>query len=101
MTIDEFIDKCLDYNIEHNIDVGEFEVCPAHVFAAQQNKSCHDVLAGIDTCKLCEEPMCPRCGNHNVTQVSRVTGYMSDVGGWNKAKRQELIDRQRYNISDR
>jgi anaerobic ribonucleoside-triphosphate reductase len=40
--------------------------------------------------------MCPDCGNHNVSQLSRVTGYIGDVGGWNNAKKQELKDRKRY-----
>ncbi|RLG23958.1 oxidoreductase, partial [Methanosarcinales archaeon] len=30
----------------------------------------------------------------------RVTGYVQAVSGWNESKKQELKDRQRYNMSD-
>jgi anaerobic ribonucleoside-triphosphate reductase len=58
-----------------------------------------EVTSGILFCSKCKQPMCP-CGSHDVVQISRVTGYLSDVGGWNKAKLAELKDRSRYNISD-
>jgi ribonucleoside-triphosphate reductase len=32
--------------------------------------------------------------------MSRVTGYVQAVGGWNNGKRQELADRMRYGSSD-
>jgi anaerobic ribonucleoside-triphosphate reductase len=32
-------------------------------------------------------------------QVSRVTGYLQDVSGWNAGKRQELKDRMRYSVA--
>jgi len=32
--------------------------------------------------------------------MSRVTGYMQAVSGWNEAKKQELKDRKRYNASE-
>ena len=51
-------------------------------------------------CPECGEPMCPECGCHDVSQISRITGYCSDVEGWNNAKKQELKDRHRVNISD-
>jgi ribonucleoside-triphosphate reductase len=43
---------------------------------------------------------CENCGSDNVEQLSRVTGYIQAVGGWNAAKKQELKDRQRYPISN-
>ena len=43
---------------------------------------------------------CPNCGSTNVEQLSRVTGYLQAVSGWNAAKRQELEDRKRYGESD-
>ena len=55
----------------------------------------HEIIAGIAYCPRCGQAMCPECGSHDVTQVSRVTGYLSDVSGWNEAKRQELKDRVR------
>ena len=57
----------------------------------------HDMVEGVAFCDVCDAPMCPICGCHNVAQISRVTGYISDVGGWNESKRQELKDRVRYN----
>lgn len=41
---------------------------------------------------------CCRCKSPNVDYVSRITGYMSSVSGWNAAKRQELEDRRRVSI---
>jgi ribonucleoside-triphosphate reductase len=39
---------------------------------------------------------CPNCESSNVEFLSRVTGYIQAVGGWNEAKKQELEDRKRY-----
>jgi len=41
---------------------------------------------------------CPTCGSKNVKNWSRITGYYSDVSGWNSSKRQELKDRYRPKI---
>jgi len=41
---------------------------------------------------------CPRCGSPNVRNWSRITGYYTDVSGWNEGKRQELMDRYRVTI---
>lgn len=43
---------------------------------------------------------CENCGSDHVEQLSRVTGYLQAVGGWNEAKKQELKDRYRYNKGD-
>lgn len=43
---------------------------------------------------------CENCGSDNIEQLSRVTGYIQAVGGWNAAKKQELEDRKRYNSAD-
>ena len=40
---------------------------------------------------------CPSCGSDDVDHISRITGYLQAVSGWNSAKRQELKDRKRYN----
>ena len=39
---------------------------------------------------------CPRCGSDHLEYLSRVTGYLQSVSGWNEAKKQELKDRNRY-----
>jgi uncharacterized CHY-type Zn-finger protein len=59
----------------------------------------HEVIASIEYCPLCHEPVCPECGSHDVVQISRVTGYLQDVSGWNAGKQQELKDRVRYTVA--
>jgi ribonucleoside-triphosphate reductase len=41
---------------------------------------------------------CPTCGSTNVRHWSRITGYYTDVTGWNEGKFQELKDRYRVTI---
>ncbi len=59
----------------------------------------HEIMSGIDYCPLCGEAVCPECGSHDVVQISRVTGYLQDVSGWNAGKQQELKDRVRYTVA--
>ena len=59
----------------------------------------HEIISGIEYCPLCGQAMCPECGSHDVVQVSRVTGYLQDVSGWNAGKQQELKDRTRYSVA--
>ncbi|MDK2974506.1 MAG: hypothetical protein PWP08_877 [Methanofollis sp.] len=59
----------------------------------------HEIVSGIEYCPLCGEPVCPECGSHDVSQISRVTGYLQDVSGWNAGKQQELKDRVRYTVA--
>lgn len=56
-----------------------------------------DIHEGVHYCPSCGEPVC-ECGSHDVGVISRVTGYLSDVKGWNAAKKQELIDRKRVTV---
>ena len=100
MTIEEFIEKCLDYNKANGIklDIKKPTTCPVHVYASTINKSCKSVNPGISNCPICSMPYCNRCGSHLAQQISRVTGYISSVSGFNEAKKQELKDRKRYNI---
>ncbi len=58
----------------------------------------HEISSKVEYCPLCGEPVCPECGSHDVVQISRVTGYLQDVSGWNAGKQQELKDRQRYTV---
>ncbi|MEM3412123.1 MAG: anaerobic ribonucleoside-triphosphate reductase [archaeon] len=41
---------------------------------------------------------CPYCGSKSIQWWSRITGYYQNVKGWNKSKKQELIDRRRYDL---
>jgi anaerobic ribonucleoside-triphosphate reductase len=43
---------------------------------------------------------CPNCGSDNIEHLSRVTGYIQAVDGWNNGKKQELKDRLRYGATD-
>jgi len=58
----------------------------------------HEIVHDLAYCPKCKRAMCPVCGSHDVAQVSRVTGYLADVAGWNAAKAQELKDRKRTNL---
>jgi len=58
----------------------------------------HEISNTIAYCPKCGEPVCPECMCHDVMQISRVTGYLQSVAGWNSAKQQELKDRKRYDI---
>lgn len=57
-----------------------------------------DVKERLAYCPLCGEAMCPACGSHDVAQLTRITGYINDVAGFNNGKRQEVKDRVRNNI---
>lgn len=59
----------------------------------------HDMVETIAYCPVCGAACCPKCGCHDVTQISRVTGYLQEVNGWNAGKQQELKDRTRYNVT--
>jgi anaerobic ribonucleoside-triphosphate reductase len=70
------------------------EMCP------EDHCNCgHDVSETISYCRVCGEAVCPVCGCHDVVQISRVTGYLQEVGGWNMGKAQELKDRTRVYIA--
>lgn len=51
---------------------------------------CYKVSSGL-------KDKCPVCDSDDVEHISRITGYLQAVSGWNSAKRQELKDRKRYN----
>jgi len=54
-------------------------------------------IASIKYCPICGEAICPECGTHDVEQITRVTGYLNAISGFNNAKKQEVKDRVRYN----
>jgi len=62
-------------------------------------KCTHNLSNSIAFCDICGAPICPICGKHDgVTPLSRITGYVSDVQGWNSGKLAELKDRKKYNV---
>ena len=99
----QFIDLCLEWiEVEHNgelMNVKKPVDCPLAIWVAYNNKKCHkEMVPNTAKCPLCGNPMCPDCYNHVVEQLSRVTGYLSTVSGWNEAKKQEFEDRIRYDL---
>lgn len=42
--------------------------------------------------------ICPNCWSKEIRWWSRITGYYTDVTGWNEGKKQELIERYRITI---
>lgn len=99
---DEIIDgKCVYCGEEKMLKT----VCPI-----DHNGCSHPITEGISICPICGEPTCVICHDHAVVCISRVTGSeaklsayfhrnLSDVAGWNSAKRAELNDRVRSNLN--
>jgi hypothetical protein len=101
----QFIDRCLAWNEEFNdgkqMDVSDDpSKCPVHLWIRHNNAFCmHDTLPNTVVCEVCGEPCCPDCGTHHCEQLSRVTGYIGAVSGWNASKKQEFEDRQRTDVA--
>lgn len=90
--------KELDDDYEY-FDIVDPLECPLHLWVMHNRAKCkRDTIPNTATCPLCGYPCCPDCMNHNVEQLSRVTGYLSGVSSWGAAKKQEFKDRQRFNI---
>lgn len=101
----QFIDRCMDWLDEFNagkpLKINNFMECPLALYVAENKTKCaRETVALTAMCPICNLPMCPDCGNHNVDVISRVTGYLSTVGGWNASKKQEFEDRNRYNLDE-
>jgi hypothetical protein len=94
-------DPCFLIINEEDLLGGKCPVCQQAVKPdCELDHECHcalDITPGIHYCEKCMKPVCS-CGAHNVFQLSRVTGYLQDVSGWNAGKKQELMDRNRYNL---
>ncbi|MBP2029350.1 hypothetical protein J2755_000270 [Methanohalophilus levihalophilus] len=100
---DEFINRCKAWCDEFNdgkpMQTSEEHPCPVHVWVVYNEKACsQDTIPHIAQCPVCDQPICPDCMNHSVHQLSRVTGYVSNVSGWNAGKVQELKDRVRTDL---
>jgi ribonucleoside-triphosphate reductase len=60
------------------------------------------ILTACNSCYHVEQGMnekCFNCGSSKVDYISRVTGYLSNVGSWNASKKQEFLDRKKYTLS--
>lgn len=108
--------RCFNFYYERELTgTGENRKCPVcgeplknlKVMCKLDTDDCHhEVVPGIKYCEVCGEPICPTCFaegkhqiSHSVFQLSRVTGYLSPVSSWNNAKKIELLNRQRYNVT--
>lgn len=99
----DFIDRALAWLKEFNN--GELlelknpvKECPISLWVIHNNRKCNkELVPNTAVCPVCGAPVCPDCMNHNVDVISRVTGYLSTVSGWNESKQQEFKDRKRYN----
>ena len=101
LPLSELIDRCQSWCDEFNggkpMDTAKPTDCPVHRWVIENRRKCNkETVPNIATCPVCGLPCCPSCMNHEVEQLSRVTGYISNVSGWNAAKKQELKDRKRY-----
>jgi len=104
---DQFIKTCLEWKrdmiksgewdgIQENIDSNVLR-CPIHQFAALKGL-CKKTTGGTARCPICGHYMCPNCNSHACDIMSRVTGYLQVVSGWNAPKKQEFEDRKRYGV---
>lgn len=101
MPLSDLIKRCIawcdEFNDGKRMDLSAPFDCPVHAWVVYNRKKCgQSLVPNIVGCPVCGNPCCPRCFNHEVEQLSRVTGYVSAVGGWNAAKKQELKDRHRH-----
>jgi len=99
----QFIEMCQEYIKEERdgelFDMKDPGKCPLAIWVAENGVKCaRNTIPNTSICPLCGNPMCPECGNHVVDQLSRVTGYLQVVSGWNEAKKQEFEDRTRYDL---
>lgn len=104
MPLNRFVDRCKEWLDEFNggkkLVLQGWMECPVAQYVILRGTRCGgDMVPNLAYCPICGAPVCPDCMNHNVEQISRVTGYLSNVGGWNENKKQELADRNRYNIN--
>jgi len=74
--------------------------CPIALWVAHNGKCSREFVPNTTSCPVCGSPACPDGMNHHVDQLSRVTGYMQVVSGWNAAKKQELKDRKKYDLGN-
>jgi anaerobic ribonucleoside-triphosphate reductase len=69
------------------------QMCPA------DNEGCeHSIVSGFAVCPICGAFVCPNCGSHDIEITARITGYLSVLGSWCSAKRQEFMDRVRHTV---
>ena len=74
--------------------IGIIPMCPV------DHCDCHHLTTEkLAYCPICGQAMCPVCGTHDVFQMTRITGYINEIGGFNKGKAQEVKDRVRVSLA--
>ena len=90
-----------------HISYVELDAPPAHNMRAYEALIRHMAVSGIgygginfpiDECVCCNysgviEDTCPQCGSGDIRRIRRITGYLSTVDRFNRAKVDELHDR--------
>lgn len=104
MPMNRFVELCKAWLDEFNggkqLKLKNWKECPVALYVIMNGTKCMRlVVPNTDVCPVCGNPVCPDCMNHNVDQISRVTGYLATVSGFNANKKQEYLDRQRYDIN--
>ena len=99
---ESYMERCkawiAEFNNNEPIKVTHPSKCPVHIYIVHNHLNCgKDIVPGITTCEICGSYNCPSCGNHLVSPVSRITGYINSVDSWNAGKQQELSDRVKHN----
>jgi hypothetical protein len=90
---------------ESDLEEGRCPVCntkPEKMCSLDKVTCSHpseDMSGLIDYCPECGRMRCPICGCHDVMCLSRITGYIQDVTGFNAAKAQEVKDRTHYQVT--
>lgn len=74
-------------NLAQNTHIGYFSFTKDFTIC----NDCGEISPGL-------KEACPVCKSDSIDFISRITGYLSNVSGWNNAKKQELIDRKRVNL---
>jgi len=98
LPFEEFCERAVVLREEFELepeDIPAWE-CPVHKWALRHGAPCRKTVQRTEICPVCGSYMCPDCKNHAVEVISRITGYLQAVSGWNAGKRQELKERHRY-----
>lgn len=61
---------------------------------AEKNETTSKGIPNLDREDSDDKPHCMFCDSDNVYGMSRVVGYYSIIGNWNKSKKAELKRRQ-------
>lgn len=105
LTKEAFIARCIAWMDEFNdgqlMKVENPSKCPVQIWIEHNRTACgKEIVPTTTQCEVCGGACCPECHNHSCMQLSRVTGYMGSVDSWNAGKKQEFLDRKRFEKLD-